>query len=229
MTDGQVGSNSNSWLGGVLNSLEFNGGASSGSFQSGQISNASGPVGSGTSWSPPSPPDDNEMERARKLTQQSSSVEQYEEQGGEEKGSHVYWAGPPGVVPPRKGSLTDHSVPRRLLAEYANSHPEITEAEEAAMKAAEGLRSASADQTDAANGEKRASDISPGGNSNAAIKANFEYMEEYLEEIMKDDINPTKLEALETALRKNSVAEPGSGKNTLPTAPTLLASTQIQG
>ncbi|KAJ3220117.1 hypothetical protein HDU67_006873 [Dinochytrium kinnereticum] len=230
-------SKSNSWLGGVLNSLDFNnGGASNGSFQSnnsGQPTPSSVPArsGSASSWSPPSPPEDNDMDKARKQVQQPAFPES-EEAGVQSRSSlddksgtgNVFWTGPPGVVPPRKGSLTDASVPRRLLAEYANAHPEISEADEAAASRSADTRRPSSSElaTNEAGldgksvmGVSSSSPTPAGATSNAAIKANFEYMEEYLEEIMKDSIDSTKLEALETALRKNSVEPGSSGKSSL--------------
>jgi hypothetical protein len=56
--------------------------------------------------------------------------------------------------------------------------------------------------------------------NSTSIKTNFEYMEEYLEEIMKDTIDVTKLEALESLLRKSgSDVSPSSARRSILLSP----------
>ncbi|KAJ3096386.1 hypothetical protein HDU97_005931 [Phlyctochytrium planicorne] len=230
--------NANSWMGGVLNSIEFNstdnGLLSNTSFQTngtGSASTSSNAIslpngsssmiaargGSNSSWSPPSPPEESDVEKMRKQAAAEAKDDAQKSQEAQvvppprvssvDGASNSFWAGPPGVVPPRKGSLTDASVPRRLLAEYANSNPEITEADETGKPLpppGDSNDSSPQNASPTLAPSTTTQSTTTTTTTTAAIKANFEYMEEYLEEIMKDNINPTKLEALETALRKNS-------------------------
>ncbi|KAJ3113284.1 hypothetical protein HDU96_003588 [Phlyctochytrium bullatum] len=192
----------------------------------GAVQQAGPRVGSNNSWSPPSPPDELENDRSKVASYISDSDQNQAPvqaqaqalgmQNGrparsssmDDKAGSVYWTGPPGVVPPRKGSLTDASIPRRLLAEYSTSEPDIKETTDKELPQPELSNIVtSQDRSSLTNqsqdGESKSSPSQFA--ANAAIKANFEYMEEYLEEIMKDNIDSTKLEALEQALRKNSI------------------------
>ncbi|KAJ3191735.1 hypothetical protein HK101_007448 [Irineochytrium annulatum] len=114
-------------------------------------------------WSPPSPPDEKELTKPA-----------------------------PRYVPPRKGSLSDASIPR-LPLDYAGP-PGIEEADERTYL----------------DGVAPAPSVLSSQNS-SAIKASFDFMEEYLEEILKETKDPARMEALETALGKTSSDAAGRG------------------
>ncbi|KAJ3115667.1 hypothetical protein HK098_006885, partial [Nowakowskiella sp. JEL0407] len=68
-----------------------------------------------------------------------------------------------------------------------------------------GLNNSNFNTSNVSSGNKDSGDASGGNSSSNPLKANFQFMEAYLEEIMKVDADAEKVEALEAALKQQTV------------------------